>query len=366
MGKTPVELLETDRAFSIHYTARSGSMLLVSLFDNHPQILHLTSPNITQSLTHFFEFYTKNTWPDVDKQVNRLSSIFEVDIGHGLNSDETSLLMEHFRQELYPLLKRVMSQKKPSLKHVLNACWISFQKAKGKSTDLINPIVFFNLHEVNTVLLEKLRNEYSSFIAISTIREPLNSIDSQLYHHLYETPVEQEAYTEYILKDYLRNVFELSPPAFGIKLEDLHRRPKHILAQLCQILDIEWVETLLEPTYGGKPHWFLTRNRKLYGLNPSFENPVKTVVLSLYDIIKLKYLSRGMFDEWRYSKLKITWKDRFLKRHAFKKPFSTSEKGLLWRKDLSEAEIKKILEDECLRISDLFCKKRTHSIKLVT
>ena len=85
-----------------------------------------------------------------------------------------------------------------------------------------------------------------------------------------------------------------------IKLEELHTRSRDVLEALCDYLGIEWSDTLLSSTFGGKKWWNTATSAVLSGFNTKTISNSYDELLSSFDKFRLDMLLRTKYNRWNY------------------------------------------------------------------
>jgi hypothetical protein len=103
-----------------------------------------------------------------------------------------------------------------------------------------------------------------------------------------------------------------------IWLEDLHLKPKEVLTNLCIWLDINWYDSLLDSTFDGKKYWNRKGSDNFSGFNPEFALK-KSNIISENDALVFKYIFNQCLISDKYSIKHYQFLINFFKRLNFEK-----------------------------------------------
>jgi len=263
----------------ITYYGRSGSWFLHSLFDNHPDILSTPAPY----LTRFFHWHERNkditeTSVLIENFIRDFNIFFDSTTelakecrldSMGINED-TSLEINKdlFRETLFSLLKNLPCPN-------ANEFFIAIHEAYAISfgNDVRNKkYIVFQMHHPSYLNANQLLRVFKNVVFIHTIREPLSGFLS-LFNHLTNGNV-----LKYRRSYIVNNIWGLMAGPFplcdsskarsiGVRLEDLHKDPKHTMLMLAKSIDLTWNNSLLESTFGGLKWWNNADTIKVSGFN---------------------------------------------------------------------------------------------------
>jgi hypothetical protein len=103
-----------------------------------------------------------------------------------------------------------------------------------------------------------------------------------------------------------------------IWLEELHLKPKEVLTNLCIWLDIKWYDLLLDSTFDGKKYWNRKGSDNFSGFNPEFATK-KSNIISESDALIFKYIYNQCLINDKYSIKHYQFLINFFKRLNFEK-----------------------------------------------
>lgn len=264
------------RVCALLHFGRSATGLLHTLVDGHPQVT--TLPGV-----YFKGFFGLGVWDqirsrDPDAMIGRFMNLYEVlfDARHpkpvpgnpssdavalgaqegfchmGPNRDQVLTLdKKAFRAHMLELLAGRESVSQEEFFLMLHR---AFERAQGKSGD--EELVFYHIHS-------PVAHEFTNFLRYSPdaqivmmAREPLQNCESWISTDIFET-LEYRAMAVKIAQ----MPFEISRPefagrdSFGLRLDDLKRKPEATMRALAARLGIAWDPCLLQPTMQGLEHW---------------------------------------------------------------------------------------------------------------
>ena len=258
----------------VHF-GRSGTGLLHSLIDGHPEIS--TLPSI-----YFNEYFNHSTWEKIisggwDEMVDRFISIYEVlfdassevpvetkgkALKYKIGIEEGMANVGDKRDEVLTVDKEVFR----SELNCLMACYdkldafIFFKLVHAAFDKAINDqnhksLIFYHIHNPDAYAKLNFSRLASDANWVMMVREPIQSCEAWIK-------------TKFLEKNYfglasqiLNMLFEIDDivyntrPSVGVRLEDLKRRPRETIPALCNWMGIEENEQLYQMTAQGKKWW---------------------------------------------------------------------------------------------------------------
>ena len=258
----------------VHF-GRSGTGLLHSLIDGHPEVS--TMPSIY--FAHFFHYLQwKNIISDGwDSLIDRFMSEFEIlfdasNTKEIFSPNKTSLTHLGYKEGLTsvgPNRDEILKLDKLSFRNELERLLDGFEK--------LDAFVFFQLVQeaydrtINapknkTLLFYHIHNPSSygklNFVALAPnarwimmVREPIQSCESWM-----KIPFEEGDYKACIMRiqqmlDELDNSVYQNQNSIGIRLEDVKKKPQQTIQAMCKWLGIKEAESLYSMTAQGNKWW---------------------------------------------------------------------------------------------------------------
>ena len=87
----------------------------------------------------------------------------------------------------------------------------------------------------------------------------------------------------------------------AVRMEDLHRSPAKTMKKVCDWLNLEWNNSLLESTIHGKKWWNEKQSMQISGFNPAIPAQNFDEFLSKFDQVRLNVLLSHKSITWNYS-----------------------------------------------------------------
>jgi len=265
-------LLPNNMTALIHF-GRSGTGLLHSLIDNHPEIS--TLPSI-----YFSEYYNADVWgkliaqgwdqlpentirqfavlfdarssvpvPGIDKPLANLGQK-EGMVNVGVNKDEVLTVDQNrFCAELKKLMMGYSSLSPQSFFTLIHSAYEkSLNKASNKQS------IFYHIHNPGPYAKLNFLRYNPKARLLMMVREPVQSCESWVKNIIKES-------SENTHNNIVTMLFDIDQIAFrrqdsiGVRLEDLKARPEATLTALCDWMGIKDSPTLYEMTAQGKKWW---------------------------------------------------------------------------------------------------------------
>ena len=260
----------------IHF-GRSGTGLMHSLIDGHPEVS--TLPSI-----YFSEFFDNSTWEKIiaggwEEMADRFASIYEVlfdasssiniatkgkkliyDIGRkegmtnvGIGRDEIiSVDKKIFIKELKRLMNCNIRLNALTFFKLVHSAYEKTLNNHNKKN-----LIFYHIHNPDTYALLNFLRLAPNTNWLMMVREPLQSCESWL---MSGNIFHENDYKKIAIRIF-QMLFEVDQAIFckensiGVRLEDLKEHPKETIQALCSWLGIKEKNCLYQMTAQGKKWW---------------------------------------------------------------------------------------------------------------
>ena len=311
----PLKENSNQNVFALIHFGRSGTGLLHSLLDSHPEVSTLPSIYLSR-------FFDESTWGEISdpdwetilvKFIEKFDYLFDAHSlapfiernlneirGIGLREGLTSL-GESKDEVLFADRELFFRYAKEEIKKIgfinprilFEAVHRAFDKVNGDK----NPknIIFYHLHNPDTFTCLNYVTEVPDTKFVLMVREPIQSCESWC-----KSDFKARDYPG-IVNKIVTMLMTFDIPVFTdhrclvIKLEDLKLNPEKTLTNLVKQMGIEFNDSLYEMTMSGKRWWgdptspdYQTDGMEPFSLTPTFKEV--GVVFSLKDQKKLKSL----------------------------------------------------------------------------
>jgi tetratricopeptide (TPR) repeat protein len=265
----------SNNIIALTFFGRSGTLLLHSLIDNHPEIS--TLPSI-----YFRDYYNADTWRGLIAQgwdqlpenfIKQFAVLFDArapiqisdnthrNIGQihgmanvGVNRDEVLTVDQNrFCAELRKLMAGYTSLTPQSFFTLVHS---AYEKALNRTSK--KETIFYHIHQPNPYAKLNFLRYNPEARLLMMVREPIQSMEAMI-KMITLTPYCNANVS--ISSCIVTMLFDIDQIAFrrqdsiGVRLEDLKRHPKETLAALCGWMGIKDSPTLYEMTAQGKKWW---------------------------------------------------------------------------------------------------------------
>ena len=300
---------------------RSGSDLLQSLFDGHPQILQF--PGIFGHGDDFDMLFDDILNERNPKKISHMfcdlnphffdSRIQKKERHHMLGKNKKSFYKVNTHSFEKNFIYYFNNSKKKKI-DILIALHKAYARASNQTLSK-KKIIILHLHLVQW--LKSFRKNFSKindFKILLTLRDPLVSLCSTVNHWLkYHSGKYLFTKSIYDNIEMHVNIFnelhEFRKKIFVIQLENLHLKSNKVLKELCQLLKINYKASLKKSTYFNKIWWGDQVSKKfLNGLNPKFKNNFDEKIFFNKDVEIIENRIKNILINYNYpirSKLKI-------------------------------------------------------------
>lgn len=280
--QTLIEQMDNTEVVAIFSWGRSGSRLIQSLLDSHPEVLIANGP-FGMGLVGFHSFI----WPQIAQQgfteAEKLVDYF-CHITHADHLEDPEVVMftkeffpSNFKTHLIKLLENLTRQG-----HAITRRWFflalhyAYALTMGQDIGSKRLIIYQLHHPENYLAIQNALTDFPQMKAIGTLRHPLRNFNSMLANqrkraqqglkmgkkhpaipdYNFEDLIPEGIYSDFyqhMLIGWTETEKLFQDKFYPLRLEDIHFTPESTLRQISQWLDIDWNEQLLESTLDGKP-----------------------------------------------------------------------------------------------------------------
>jgi tetratricopeptide (TPR) repeat protein len=265
--------LISDNMIGLIPFGRSGSLLLHSLIDNHPEIS--TLPNV-----YFSEYYNADVWGKLIAQgwdqlpenfIKKFAVLFDArssvpvpsinkplaNLGKkegmanvGINKDEVLTVDQNrFCVELQKLMRGYAILTPQTFFTLVHS---AYEKTLNKSSN--KQTIFYHIHNPSPYAKINFLRYNPEARLLMIVREPIQSCESWVKNVINDSSEKTHSRIVTMLFDIDQVAFRRQN-SIGVRLEDLKRHPKETMAALCDWMGVQDSPTLYEMTAQGKKWW---------------------------------------------------------------------------------------------------------------
>lgn len=306
-------------AVALYYWGRSGSFLLHSFFDDHPEVLTVPPYALYGAPTKIRERLAEGAGdrPALSRWiVETFSRLFEID-SH--NRKLVSLQgaagvvypgvdRNAFAQHLETCLQSTASEA-ISVGLVLGAIHVAYAAALGRTnlaTD--SPVIVLQAHDPGVASRVELAATFPEIRFLTCVRYPEKTLDSH-FHHMYRevegmrdvAHLPRFLLTQLLSNDKLEEVDVDRHRA--VRFEDMHGATRTLTERLARWLDLSWHPRLLDSTVDGVPMLFRTKGLSVTHAGPRSlsRKDLRLRWLNRHDRWRLRFVLEGNYREWGYA-----------------------------------------------------------------
>ncbi|OGT35028.1 MAG: hypothetical protein A3F11_07425 [Gammaproteobacteria bacterium RIFCSPHIGHO2_12_FULL_37_14] len=269
-------LISFDKVIAIQNCGSSGTLLIQSLLDNHPQILSLPALHGQQLLifwenhdkldaTHLLQAFLQDHqyWFHPE---NRHDEYGLLQMGSNMNEQV------HVDQELFSTYLSSMWNDLTQLtrKDFIISIYLAYNQALNRTIDSSSWILY-PIHSLPKKYALQLTSDFSKVYFLHMIREPIQNMGSTAKHinryghwinlyllscvisqMLHDIAIHAGCYQVHGMYPYVNDVIDGNMQCRAIRLEDLHKNSAMSLSAICKWLNLSWSDTLLESSFDGK------------------------------------------------------------------------------------------------------------------
>ena len=271
-----------QRAVNILFWGRSGSFLLASYLDHHPDTVGLPMVS-SQSVYPFLdETAGLSLWEKLiaypaysEHHCKAEGSLFngEFPIAAKDYYAAVDALRERFAERSAEwLAPRARFMQMLHLAHAMAL-------GRGPGNITTSPLIVYCQHWTREDLAQRYVEDFPDGRFIHTIRDPISCVDSWFDRQLQLQTRERDDFATRYVDPAVSTMMDLllwDRPHRGmeeqtraIRFEDLHLAPESTMRRLAQWVGIEWQPCLLESTYNGRPYVYQNGGQSWVGANPA-------------------------------------------------------------------------------------------------
>ena len=264
-----------DKMVALVHFGRSGTGLLHSLIDGHPEVS--TLPSI-----YFSEYFDLSTWTKItsdgwDGMVDRFVEIYDVlfdptssvrietkskELIHNIGVKEGLTNVGDQKDEVLILDKKIF---RSELKRLVNCydemdAFVFFKLVHVAYDKVINDykpksLIFYHIHNPDTCAQLNFTRFNPDTNWIMMVREPIQSCESWIQKSYKRTDHFSVVNRILTMLFEIDNVIYSNKNSVGVRLEDLKKQPEKTIPALCKWMGIEESDSLYEMTAQGKKWW---------------------------------------------------------------------------------------------------------------
>lgn len=312
----------------------SGSTLLQSLLDDHPEVAsipglygqqlypfyehsgHLAFQEFVQAFCERFAFFFDREKALTDPNVQSLG-LHQM----GPNRDEPLVVdmmdfLDAFTELYGPHENTPQDERR---KYFIIAAFMAYHAARPEKQALADSVwILYPIHSLPDKHVQWLREDFSEHRIVHMVREPLRNIASTIRltaskpewwefngveRALAQILTDHQVFAVVARVNGYRPLFgQNAPDCTALRLEDLHETPKPAMQAVAHWIGIGWDECLLKSSFAGKQWWNRPESKRISGFDPQMNRQDSSDVLSARDRFILKPLLRRQYAAWRYEK----------------------------------------------------------------
>ena len=266
--------ISTGKLIAMTHFGRSGTGLIHSLIDGHPDVS--TLPSI-----YFSQYFRQSSWKDLaangfDKIVEKFIKKYEVlfDASARRPIATHNKFVAHFgqkdgmtkvgdqRDEVLKVdkilfcseLQRLMDYcEELSAYTFFNLVHLAYNKAINDFNS--KSLIFYHIHNPDTYARLNFVRLVPAAHWVMMVRDPIQSCESWILEAFKSNEYSDIANKIHSIMSEIDNVIYHKQSSIGVRLEDLKEHPRQTIPALCEWMGIEETESLYKMTAQGKKWW---------------------------------------------------------------------------------------------------------------
>ena len=258
----------------VHF-GRSGTGLLHSLIDGHPEVSTLPSIYFSEFFDHFaWEKIIAGGWDQmVDRFIKTYAVLFDASSTVKISSRNNQLInnigvtegmttVGPERNEVLSIDKKVFIKELNQLMNYqdrlnpftfFKLVHAAYEKAINNHNE--KDLIFYHIHNPDTCAQLNFLRLAPSANWLMMVREPIQNCESWVRKDFHDNNYDPLAYTIFQMLFEIDQTIYRKDNSIGVRLEDLKRHPKKTIPALCRWLGIKEKDSLYQMTAQGKKWW---------------------------------------------------------------------------------------------------------------
>jgi len=306
------------RVATICHWGRSGSLLLASYLDHHPDLVVMPY-STSESIYPFFEEYgALSIWDKliVYPTYSGWQKKTEGDFFLRDNPSGNFAISAADYYEAVNILFGIYVDKpqdwRDSRQAFFQLVHAAFGIAIGFRPESSQPVMIHAQHYMNEALAKRLVDDFPSAKFMHTIRDPITGVDSwfdrKLDMDLFGCNYRVELLTRYLdsavgsmlgLLAWDRSHTDMDARTRAVRFEDMHVDPEAVMRRIAEWLGIPYRPCLIESTWNGVPYVVTIRGVAACGANPANAKR-RSKNLTFTDRLLIFALLHDNFIAWSY------------------------------------------------------------------
>ena len=267
--------ISADKVIALTHFGRSGTGLLHSLIDGHPEVSTLPSIYLSEYFDHStWEQITAGGWQEIaDRFVSIYQVLFDatstVPIGskskqliYNIGQKEGTANVGENRNEVLRVDKKLFRAELNRLMDFYDEldAFVFFKLAHAAFNKAINDLrpkslIFYHIHNPDTYAQLNFVRLAPAANWVMMVRDPIQSCESWIRKSFKENDYPKIANKIFGMLFEIDNIIYHKQNSIGVRLEDLKENPRKTIPALCKWMGIEEIESLYEMTVQGKKWW---------------------------------------------------------------------------------------------------------------
>ncbi|HUN73050.1 MAG TPA: sulfotransferase [Steroidobacteraceae bacterium] len=308
-----------NRAVAVCHWGRSGSLLLASYLDGHPDVVmlpHGTSENIYPFL---LEYGSRSLWEKLIAypvySAVRTGVFGDLFLKNNPEGDFAIDPTDYYAAvlALFELFGARPAEWLGTRARFFQMLHVAYSLALGRRLANPRPLMVYAQHWCDQRLADYFIEDFPDGKFIHTIRDPISALDSW-----FEWKVGSETYrkssgekslqfidaavgasTDLLARGWDCGHRGMQSRSRAIRFEDMHIAPEAMLRRLAEWVGIGFMPCLLESTWNGRPYTVTVRGRTWCGPNPANARR-RSTNLGVTDRMIVFALEQEHFVSWGY------------------------------------------------------------------
>lgn len=322
-------MLKIDKVIAVQNYALSGTSLMHSLLDGHPQIMSTLMLQDYGGYYYLWEEIKNNPTPENAFHIfrNRFYGFFNADYGDPTFKEMGEMQNERLEvseQEFYRHFQEYFkSHDYISRKQFIVGIFVAYNLCHNRSFS-DDAFICFPIHSQPKIYAQYLTEDFKEVFFLHMIREPVQNAGAMTKYIVmmdYKTAIFKgllDSSASIILSKLATHhtsdieLYQTSPyfadrsdegsfiQSRYIRLEDLHLQPKETLQKICNWLKIEWNDCLMDSTFMGKKWYNRVGFLRVSGFNKKIIEQKYDQYFNWFDRYRLKLLSKNEQEYFGY------------------------------------------------------------------
>ncbi len=329
-------LPKINKVVAVQNYGISGTTLIQSLLDNHPQIVSLPMLHAEPLYRVWDRILAEGAVGNIEKMAGLLKGmipfLFDVDAGADASlkqmGEEKNEIIEVDEKVFFAHFEKILSAENISRRSFIISVYLAYNACYGNEFS-DDALICFPIHSQDKKYAEYLLADFKEVYFLHMVREPVQNMGS-LIKHISHGQIKASLFKSLLGCAVQQIIFEKmyhwqgyvplhgKKPYFAdfaangrscesraVRLEDIHLNSEFTLTKITQWFGVKWHDNLMKSTFMGKLWHNRVESIRVSGFNKQVISQQHDQYLNSFDKFRLRLLTKVEQKSFGYRKCNI-------------------------------------------------------------